>query len=156
MTTLDLNRPSSGGPGSWRPTTSWVVRPLYLLAMAVVLSVLVFGSSFYEQGRDREAILAVMRHQGRSLGEAVAKAVVNAIHSDEEIVTERLKRLAGISEHVARMWSERAQSDAELAGMAEELRVHEIAVYDHGGNRLGAVWREGPRRLKQGQFRQTG
>ena len=123
-------------PEFWRPKTRRIVQPLYLLIIAAALSVFVLGSSFYEQTRDRRAILSVMQQQARSLAESVAKGAENAIRANDEIVSERLSRLEGIAEHVVRMWRERAQSDAELARIARELQVDGISVFTEAGDRL--------------------
>ncbi|MDA0747462.1 MAG: ATP-binding protein [bacterium] len=114
----------------------WVVQPRYILLVAGLLAVLVFGSSFYEQARDREAILQMVRYQATSLAQAVAQSAENMVYAGEEIEDEVARRLESSARFVDRLDVQGELSQEVLQGIAREAGVVGIEIYSPRGERI--------------------
>jgi two-component system sensor histidine kinase HydH len=124
-------------------TRRWVVQPRYILAVAGLVAMLVFGSSIYEQTQDREEILGVMHDQAQALAQAVAQSAENAVYADAELEQEIVARLTNNARLLDRLETQHGVSSSALKIMAQEIEVSNIVFYSSRGQMMLASHPEG-------------
>ena len=124
-------------------TRRWVVQPRYILAVAGMVAVLVFGSSFYEHQRDREEILSVMHDQAQALAQAVAQSAENAVYADAELEQEIVTRLTNSAQLLDRIMKHGNVSFVDLEAITNEIQVANIMIYSSQGRLVRASHPEG-------------
>ena len=114
-------------------TRRWVVQPRYILTVAGIVAILVFGSSIYEQTQDREEILGVMHDQAQALAQAVAQSAENAVYADAELEREIVARLSNNARLLDRLETQHGVSATDLKILAQEIEVSTIVFYSPEG-----------------------
>lgn len=117
-------------------TRRWVVQPRYILAVAGLVAMLVFGSSIYEQNQDRKEILSVMHDQAQALAQAVAQSAENAVYADAELEQEIVARLTNNARLLDRLENQHGVSPSVLHSLAQEIEVSNIVFYSPHGQLL--------------------
>jgi len=124
-------------------TRRWVVQPRYILAVAGLVALFVFGSSIYEQQQDREEILGVMHDQAQALAQAVAQSAENAVYADVELEQEIVARLTHSAQLLDRLEVHNGISPLDLRALTQELEVSNIVFYSPQGQLVWASYPTG-------------
>jgi len=111
-------------------------QPLYLLAMAAVLLVILVALSWIELTQSKREILHVIRAEAFSFVDSLSIAGENAIASFDEVENLLAQRLLNNARLLKRLDRQNQLSPALISQVAEENNIYRINVFDRQGKRV--------------------
>ena len=118
------------------PKRRSVRRPLYIMATAVILVVLMIAMAIYELRRSRGDLIHLMEAAAALLVQSLALSGENAIHAFDWMVDLTAERLLDNARLVDRLDQEGRLSSDELTRIARENYLYRINLFDASGDRI--------------------
>jgi two-component system, NtrC family, sensor histidine kinase HydH len=112
------------------------IRPKYIIAITVAVSVFMFGSAFLELRQSRDELLHILQEHSISLAETIERSSGNIVLSTEQIEHQLADRLFNNAFFIARLDSESRLSQQDLYQFCEANNIYRINILNRNGKRL--------------------
>jgi two-component system sensor histidine kinase HydH len=112
------------------------IRPRYIIAVTVVVSLLMFGSAFYEYNQGRNELLQVLRENSLSLAETIERSSANVVLSAEQIESQLADRLLNNAYFIAQMDSTGSATQDKLRRICDANDIFRIFIVDRSGRMI--------------------
>ncbi len=128
------------------------IRPLHIIAVALLLALVMVVSAVIELGQSRDELFHLMRDEALSLVETVDRSSANIILSTETIEESLAERLFNNAYFIARLDSAGTVTQHELQAIASANSIFRINILDSRGRRvLGSMLQQPEHRGMQEQ-----
>jgi two-component system, NtrC family, sensor histidine kinase HydH len=108
----------------------------YIIAIAIVISLLMIISAYFELTQSRQELYQMMTEQATSLIETITISGVNTIVSSSEIENLISQRLLTAGRMIAHLDSTTTLKQYELKQFADENDIYRINIFDKYGNKI--------------------
>ena len=115
---------------------SFKVRPKILIFIALVVSVVMISSAYFELRQNKEEVFHLLTETAHSLSETITTSSINALNSSNELESLITERLLNNARMIRVLDSLSLLSHEKLIKIGKENNIYRINIFDKNGDRV--------------------
>ncbi len=115
---------------------SFKVRPKILIFIALVVSIVMISSAYFELRQNKEEVFHLLSETAHSLSEIITTSSINALNSSNELENLITERLLNNARMIRVLDSLNLLSHEKLIRIGKENNIFRINIFDKKGNRV--------------------